>query len=235
MKPHGQVRRGQLLNTFGPGALIDLPKQAVLVGGLDHWRWITPVRAIAEPRLLQKIRRFLPEVRELREPPVDPDPDQPGGGVTVWQFPEWFITQDILHTHPRYGRSRRLVHRRLVQKNQFEDEDRKKHPVVPVRFVRACPKGHIGDIDWYAFVHEEATACRRNLWIDEQGTSGDIASASSAICICFFILLSFSVDGTHGAQQGHCYAARRRGRKRDGSPARVTAAIARKGPDSHCR
>ncbi|HOW80379.1 MAG TPA: DUF1998 domain-containing protein [Candidatus Contendobacter sp.] len=176
MKPHGQVRRGQLLNTFGPGALIDLPKQAVLVGGLDHWRWITPVRAIAEPRLLQKIRRFLPEVRELREPPVDPDPDQPGGGVTVWQFPEWFITQDILHTHPRYGRSRRLVHRRLVQKNQFEDEDRKKHPVVPVRFVRACPKGHIGDIDWYAFVHEEATACRRNLWIDEQGTSGDIAS-----------------------------------------------------------
>ena len=111
MKPHGQVRRSQLLNTFGPGALIDLPKQAVLVGGLDHWRWPDNLPArIDEPRLLEKIRQFMPNVRELREPPVDPDPDQPESGITVWLFPEWFITQDILHTHPGYGRSRRLVH-----------------------------------------------------------------------------------------------------------------------------
>lgn len=93
MKPHGQVRRSQLLNTFGPGALIDLPKHSVLVGGLDHWRWPDNIPArIDEPRLLQKIRLLLPDVRELREPPVDPDPDEPRSGITVWQFPEWFIT-----------------------------------------------------------------------------------------------------------------------------------------------
>ncbi len=177
MKPHGQVRRSQLLNTFGPGALIDLPKQAVLVGGLDHWRWPDNLPArIDEPRLLEKIRQFMPNVRELREPPVDPDPDQPESGITVWLFPEWFITQDILHTHPGYGRSRRLVHHSLLVRNQYVDENRKPHPVVPVRFVRACPKGHIGEIDWYTFVHEGETACRRDLWIDEQGTSGDIVS-----------------------------------------------------------
>ncbi|MFO1419610.1 MAG: DUF1998 domain-containing protein [Candidatus Competibacteraceae bacterium] len=177
MKPHGQLRRSQLLNTFGPGALIDLPDYSVLVGGLDHWRWPDHLPArIDEPRLLQKIGLLLPDVRELREPPVDSDPDEPRSGITVWQFPEWFITQDILHAHPRFGRARRLVHRRLLEKNQYIDEDRKKHPVVPVRFVRACPKGHIGEIDWYFFVHEGETSCRRNLWIDEQGTSGDIAS-----------------------------------------------------------
>jgi hypothetical protein len=125
---------------------------------------------------LQKIRLLLPDVSELREPPVDPDPDEPRSGITVWQFPEWFITQDILHTHPRFGRARRLVHRRLLEKNQYLDDDRNKHPVVPVRFVRACPKGHIGEIDWYFFVHEGETSCQRKLWIDEQGTSGDIAS-----------------------------------------------------------
>jgi ATP-dependent helicase YprA (DUF1998 family) len=38
VKPHGQLRRSQLLNTYGPGALIDLPDHSVLVGGLDHWR-----------------------------------------------------------------------------------------------------------------------------------------------------------------------------------------------------
>ena len=47
--------------------------------------------------------------------------------------------------------------------------------MVPVRFVRACRAGHIGDIDWYAFVHGGRTDCRRQLWIDERGTSGDLA------------------------------------------------------------
>lgn len=46
---------------------------------------------------------------------------------------------------------------------------------MPVRFVRACRAGHIGDIDWYAFVHEGDKECRRQLWIDERGTSGDLA------------------------------------------------------------
>jgi hypothetical protein len=46
---------------------------------------------------------------------------------------------------------------------------------VPVRFVRACRRGHIGDIDWYAFVHGGQTSCRRQLYIDERGTSGDLS------------------------------------------------------------
>ena len=41
--------------------------------------------------------------------------------------------------------------------------------------MRACKKGHIGDIDWYAFAHGGATSCRRPLWIDERGTSGDLS------------------------------------------------------------
>ncbi|MBK8752323.1 MAG: DUF1998 domain-containing protein [Candidatus Competibacteraceae bacterium] len=171
-RPQGQVRRSQLLTTFGPGALIDLPKHSVLVSGLDHWRGTGAI--LDEPRLLEKIRRFLPDLRELREPPVDPDSQTPTTGVTVWQFPEWFITQDFVKDH-----SRRLVPRSLVRKGRIEDEaDRKKtHPVVPVRFVRACPKGHIGDIDWYGLAHNDPkNPCRRPLWIDEQGSSGDIAS-----------------------------------------------------------
>ena len=37
-RPHGQLRCSQVVTTFGPGALVDLPTRAVLVGGLarDH-------------------------------------------------------------------------------------------------------------------------------------------------------------------------------------------------------
>src|SRR5712691_8141865 len=72
-------------------------------------------------------------------------------------------------------RSRLLVHRKALVKGKYIDNDRRKHPVVPTRFVRACRKGHLSDIDWYRFVHERNPQCRRQLWMDERGTSGDIA------------------------------------------------------------
>ena len=78
------------------------------------------------------------------------------------------------HGSGRSTRSRRLIPRSSLSKGKFVDHN-KVQPVVPVRFVRACRKGHIGDIDWYYFVHKGATTCRRDLWIDERGTSGDLS------------------------------------------------------------
>lgn len=36
-------------------------------------------------------------------------------------------------------------------------------------------RGHLGDINWYYFVHKGDTVCRRDLWLDERGTSGDLS------------------------------------------------------------
>lgn len=57
---------------------------------------------------------------------------------------------------------------------KFEVHERKKVPVTPVRFVQACLNGHISDIEWYEFAHSGKSTCRRQLWLDEFGTSGDL-------------------------------------------------------------
>ena len=43
--------------------------------------------------------------------------------------------------------------------------------------MRACPKGHVDDLDWHRFVHGTEADCPKNrqLWLDERGTSGDLA------------------------------------------------------------
>jgi len=43
-----------------------------------------------------------------------------------------------------------------------------------------CPKGHVDDINWYRFVHGSEDNCRRQLWLDELGTSGDLATSLCA-------------------------------------------------------
>ena len=52
---HGELRRGQVITTFGPGALIDLPRESAIVGGLDTWPSLNDLERIEEPRLTQKL------------------------------------------------------------------------------------------------------------------------------------------------------------------------------------
>ena len=180
-RPHGQVRHSQVVTTFGPGSLVDLPDHSVIIGGLETWAGVTD--EVREPRLVEKLKEFLfrygvhvPQLKLFAPPPDTDDATAPRTGITAWQFPEWFVTQDV-EAGPKGAltRSRMLVHRRALTKGKFIDDRRKKHPVVPIRFVRACRKGHIGDLDWYWFAHRGVTECRRQLWVDERGTSGDLA------------------------------------------------------------
>lgn len=174
-RPPGQIRRSQIITTFGPGAMVDLPNHSVLIGGLDFWS--PGGDEVIEPRLAAKLATILgvPSIQLFTPPPDQEDPTAPQTGITAFQFPEWFITQDVEPGVPgTSARSRMLVHRSVLVRGKFVDQDRKKRTVVPIRFVRACPAGHIGDIDWYEFAHNGPTECRRPLWIDERGTSGDL-------------------------------------------------------------
>jgi len=187
-KPHGQLRQSQVVSTFGPGSLVDLPHYSVLIGGLDFW---SPHgrEEIHETRLVEKLKTLL-GLHELRlyAPPRDnEDPAAPPTGITAWQFPEWFITQDVdEHGKDQAIRSRLLVHRKALSKGKYRDENKKPRPVVPVRFVRACRRGHISDIDWYAYVHSGKSVCQtqgKQLWMDELGTSGDLTEIQIR-CAC---------------------------------------------------
>jgi hypothetical protein len=175
-RPAGQIRQSQVVTTFGPGALVDLPDYSVIVGGLDHWT--KNLDEIHEPRLVEKLRTVLgvPSLKLCAPPRDSEEPSAPRTGITAWRFPEWFITQDVTHGSDALGkiRSRLLVHRTMLTRNQFIDEDHKRRSVVPVRFVRACRCGHIGDIDWQGFVHQGKSTCAGQLWIDEGGTSGEL-------------------------------------------------------------
>jgi hypothetical protein len=171
-----QLRASQLVTTFGPGAMVDLPTASVIIAGLDHWNYDPAhIPNVNEARLTAKICRVLGRnTVMLRRPP--PANDMPQGfhpGITGWRFPEWFIVQNPLATQSG-ARRRRLVHLNSLDRGKFRDENDKRHAVVPIRFVRACKRGHIGDIDWKAFVHGTGSPCVRNLWIEERGTSGDL-------------------------------------------------------------
>jgi len=173
-KAHGQLRRSQVITTFGPGALIDLPSESAIVGGLDTWGSEANLEPIDEPRLAYKLTSMT-GVQGLRlyAPPPEPEHSQDRQrGIGAWRFPEWFVVQESNpgSTGQTGSRSRRMVRRTALDRGRFD-----KRPVVATRFVRACSRGHVDDIDWHRFVHGPDDPCRRQLRLDERGTSGDLA------------------------------------------------------------
>jgi len=173
-KAHGQIRQSQVIYTWGPGALLDLPTGSVMVAGLETWNQ-SSLTEIDEPRLVHKLQ-VMTDIRDVRiyQPPAaSTDPREKTTGIGVRLFPEWFVAQpkDDGDTGNAATRSRRLVHRKaLDDRGRFEQQE-----VVPTRFVRACPLGHIDDLDWFWFVHGPNNPCRGDLWLVETGTSGDLS------------------------------------------------------------
>ena len=166
-KADGQLRQSQVITTYGPGALVDLPKHAAIMGGLDTWP--KGLDEIIEPRLTQVLNRVtgVPNSRLHAPPPAPSEPWATAKGIGAWRFPEWFVVQEVVRQDR--DRSRRLVHRKALDGGRFEGLE-----VVPTRFVRACPRGHVDDLNWARYVHGPDDNCRRQLWLDERGTTGDL-------------------------------------------------------------
>lgn len=176
VQPNGQIRQSQVVTQFGPGAMIDMPDHSVLVSGLEHWTGVKQ-HPIVEDRLAGKVRKLLGRSYAFYAPPADTtDPLGDITGMTVWLFPEWFIAQYEVRDAKTGLRSRPLVHRLALDNGLTYRPDArgKRFKVVPIRFVQACTRGHVSDINWKVFVHGKGVECTRNLWLDERGSSGDL-------------------------------------------------------------
>ena len=180
----GRLRRSQVITTYGPGALIDLPYDAAIVGGLETWPHPHELEEIDEPRLRRKLAEMtgVPAPALLVPPVHSGDPRAPKRGIGIYRFPQWFLVQEATPevkgvggdggASPHVGRegSRRLVHAlSLDDSGRFQGSG-----VVASRFVRACPRGHIDDLNWRNYVHPPGEVCRRQLWLDERGSTGDL-------------------------------------------------------------
>jgi hypothetical protein len=177
--PTGELRQSQVLTTFGPGSMVDLPNHSVLIAGLDYWKG--DKKPIYEPRLQAWLgdRLKVPDLKFFA-PPVDSgDVTAARTGIDAFQFPIWFLGQvEETWKAPdgQFYRTRPLLPWDRLVKGGYLTRDRKVKPVVPVRFVQACVRGHISDIDWYGFVRKDYKTERTgDLWLDEGGAGNDFA------------------------------------------------------------
>ena len=178
--PAGEIRQSQIITTFGAGSMVDLPNKSVIIGGLNHWTE-KDCKTIKEERLAQYVQKVLGVASiQLKTPPIDEE--EIGDrriGITAFTFPHWFLAQvdKPIEFNGKKYRTRPLIPWGQLVKGKYLNEDRKSIPVVPVRFVQACPNGHISDINWHGFVRHELNCTNKTgrLWFDEGTASNDFS------------------------------------------------------------
>lgn len=187
--PDGRLRQSQVVSTFGPGAMVDLVNDAVLISGLDYWSLEGSEVLVQEPRLreavawqFQQLKWPLSRDQPFRKPPAgdERDPKQTNG-IQALEFPRWFVCQN--------PKCRALVKPSSLTRSGSEYRhhclggDGKGERSVPVRFVVACKRGHLDDIDWVNWVHKGSRCQAPQLRLDE-GASGDFSDIEAACNGC---------------------------------------------------
>lgn len=165
------IRRGQLISPFGVGAMVSFPRdEALMTAGLDAWtahakKKCPPDWLVREERLEARLG-----VSHLRLPPEHRDPgtgvEYANQDVPFIRFPRWHYCHYCggMEELSLFGNRQRCRAWPWPTRNCVQ---RKRKPwLIPVRFVTACPKGHIQDFPFISWVHRGqpgADGCRLRL------------------------------------------------------------------------
>ncbi|NSW84103.1 MAG: DUF1998 domain-containing protein [Syntrophothermus sp.] len=139
----GELRRNQLITTYGCGAIVSLPRESVIIAGTDFWK-----NADCESYHVheENLQSYLGVRYFVLPPAID---DYNGNFKDLWvpafRFPKWMYCPKC---------------RRLAPFPTFNFATNK-HPwctrcrtrLIPSRFVVACKNGHLDDFPYIWWVH----------------------------------------------------------------------------------
>ncbi|RKO67804.1 DUF1998 domain-containing protein [Desulfofundulus salinus] len=170
----GKIRPSQLISTFGPGAIVDLPDDSVMIIGIDEWPYGD---VILEPRL-QKILGVMEFYAPKNEGKFD---------VPCISFPTYRV---CVKCHRLSNRFPVTGQNRLPRCNCGG----KTHPA---RLIVACDRGHIEDFPWILWAHQDGKVCSQpELYLNGTWTTG---SLKGLVVKCKTCGLEHDLGGATGA------------------------------------
>ncbi|MEU3493655.1 DUF1998 domain-containing protein [Kitasatospora cineracea] len=177
----GEIRRAQLITTYGVGAMIAVENESFLVRGIDSWD-VSESPIVVEPRLSDQLH-----VYEFRLPPA-PDPDRAKDGVRAVRFPEWYSCPRCNSLQP---------YRKFNSPAGRAECSTCQESLVPSRFVMACADGHLQDFPYWKWVHRgrdrgESGHCGGELSFEAGGSTASLRSVVIS-CSCG---VSASMEGS---------------------------------------
>jgi hypothetical protein len=165
-KEMGKIRPSQLIYHYGPGAVVDLVDDSVMVMAADLWNTFNTPKEKDE-RIQQALR--VDHIRILNERPDSVK-------VRAVSFPTWKIC-------PSCNMMTNYKNMNCYHCNK----EGKEVELYPSRFIVACKNGHISDFPYLKWVHQDKPCTSDNpaLKFIRKGESGSLSDLSVRCVKCY--------------------------------------------------
>lgn len=144
MSSDRSVRSSQLISPYGPGAIIDIGDESILLTDLRDWP--KDLNVIEIPRLTNELG-----VTMLKSPPTPPTFGKVNArhAVKTIRFPRWMFCPNCRKMDEWRSDKGRTENGKPI----CSSPKCKKRYLVPMRFVAACESGHLSDVPWDFWAH----------------------------------------------------------------------------------
>ncbi|AMG01505.1 DUF1998 domain-containing protein [Vibrio mimicus] len=172
-------RSSQLISPFGPGSIIDIGDESLIL--MDIKFWPTDLDEIKLDRLTKEAG-----VWALKKPPVLKtrwENVKKNNALMTYRFPAWMFC-------PRCRRLKRWSSNEDSVNGQgvpvCDNNACKEKTLVPMRFVAACNHGHLQDVPWDRWAHQnQKTFCsmpKEQLYFYSNSSKGSGLDALEIHC-----------------------------------------------------
>lgn len=178
-KKTGELRRSQLLTSYGSGALVDFPRFSGIMAGIDKWKIekLTKKDVIHEKNL-----ESLLGVDRFYQVESDASDFESSFYLPAYRFPRWYYCPKC-HRLDNYTKIKKSTSSN-TGKNNSElacnvcSTKNHKEKLIPSRFVVACLNGHIDDFPYSWWVHRgsDKECSNPQLTLRYKGTTGGLDS-----------------------------------------------------------
>ena len=139
-----QIRRSQYISPFGVGAILDLGNESFIASDISQWK-----RHSGQVINLKRLEHRL-NVKEFRIPPVPKGFwDKKPATLPYYRFPQWLFCPSCRKLSKWSTKKEKTGELPCCENHKC----RGSKVLVPMRFVMACEKGHLGDVPWGLWAH----------------------------------------------------------------------------------
>lgn len=158
----GEVRPGQLITTYGPGAIMDSVNDSLMILDIKYWEKYT--EKIYDGNLMKFLNKdYFKKIpsRNYKDLPAIP-------------FPNYHVCSNVKCSRLFDIRENFVMSEYLKSGPKCPDCSRKAYPA---RFVVSCQDNHLDDFPWRWWVHgKQETDCRGKLRLRSTGNSSSLDS-----------------------------------------------------------
>lgn len=174
----GELRRSQILTSYGCGALVDFPRLSGIMAGLENW----PIQQLPESAKIRERNLEIMLGKEFFYQVSSPESDfEKTFSLPTYRFPSWYYCPEC-HRLDRYTKIAKPTSGNQSEYNSSLicnncSDATKQVKLIPSRFVVACLNCHIEDFPYVWWAHRSKGICENpKLQLEYKGSTGGLDS-----------------------------------------------------------